>query len=105
MYVHFFCLLVKKLNLLHMDDFRMYFSFTCLNSGMIAYDYVDIKYAHCGLDFYPGDANHTVGSFANLLQDLESLLTSSSCALFVGCGITPIYKALLEGKEVCLSLL
>ena len=83
----------------------MYVSFVCLPSGMIAHGHVDVKYAHYGLDFYPGDANHTVGSFAKLLRDLESPPTSSSRALFAGCGTTPIYEAVLEGKEVCLSSL
>ncbi len=77
----------------------------CLKSGMIAHGHVDMKYAHYGLDFYPGDANHTVGSFAKLLRDLENPPTSSSRALFVGCGTTPLYEAVLEGKEVCLSSL
>jgi hypothetical protein len=31
--------------MLHIDDFRMYVSFVCLNSGMIAHGHVDIKYA------------------------------------------------------------
>ena len=81
----------------------MYISFVCLNSGMIAHNHVDVKYVHYGLDFYPGDANHTVKSFAKLLRDLESPPTSSSRALFVGCGATPIYEVVLEGKEICLS--
>ena len=40
-------------------------------SSMIVYGHVDVKYAHYGLDFYLGDANHMVGSFAKLLRDLE----------------------------------
>ena len=100
-----FMLACEKLNLVHIDDFGMYISFVCVNPGMIAHGHVDVKYAHYGLDFYHGDANHTVGSFAKLLRDLESPPTSSSRALFVGCGTTPIYEAVLEGKEVCLSSL
>ena len=57
------------------------------------------------MNFYPGDANRTIGSFAKLLRDLESSQTSSSRAFFVGCRITPIYEVVLEGKEVCLSSL
>ena len=72
MFVHFLGLLVEKLNLFLIDDFGMYFSFVCLNSGMFAHGHVDVKYAHYGLDFYPGDANHTVGSFPKLLRDLVS---------------------------------
>src|SRR5450631_4245953 len=58
--------------------------------GMIAHGHGDVKYAHYGLDFYPGDANHTVGSFAKFLCDLESPPTSSSRVFFGGCGTTPI---------------
>ena len=32
--------------------------------GMIAHDHKNVKYAYYDLDFYPGDANHTVDSFA-----------------------------------------
>ena len=46
---------------------------------MIAHGHVDVKYAHYGLDFYLGDTNHTIGSFAKLLQDLERPPTLSSC--------------------------
>ena len=49
---------------------------------MIEHGHVDVKYAHYVLDFYLGDANHKVESFAKLLQDLEKPSTSSSCALF-----------------------
>ena len=74
-------------------------------AGMIAHGHGDVKYAHYGLDFYPGDANHMVGSFAKLLRDLEKPPVQSSCALFDGCGTTPLYEALLTGKEVCMSSL
>jgi hypothetical protein len=103
--VHGCSLLAAISYFLHIYDFGMYVSFVCIISGMIAHGHVDVKYAHYGLDFYPGDANHTVGSFAKLLRDLESPPTSSSRALFVGGGTTPIYEAVLEGKEVCLSSL
>ena len=76
-----------------------------LKTCMIAHGHVDVKYAHYGLDFYPGDANHTIGSFARLRRDLERPPTSFSRALFVGCRITPLYEGVLEGKKVCLSLL
>jgi hypothetical protein len=59
--------------------------------GMIAHGHGDVKYAHYGLDFYPGDANHTVGSFAKLLRDLEKPPVHSSRVLFDGCGTTPLY--------------
>jgi hypothetical protein len=40
--------------------------------GMIAHGHGDLRYAHYGLDIYPSDSNHTVGSIAKLLRDLES---------------------------------
>src|ERR1700680_4010358 len=103
MFVHFLGLLAEKLNFLIINDIGMYFSFVCLNSGMIAHGHVDVKYAHYGLDFYPGDANHTVGSFAKLLRDLEKPPIHSSRALFDGCGTTPLYEAVLQGKMICMS--
>ena len=88
-----------------MNDFGMYVSFVCLhmflNSCMIAHGHVDMKYAHYCLDFYHGNANHTIGTFAKFLRNFERPPTSSSCVLIVGCGTTQIY----EGKEVCLSSL
>src|SRR5665213_3542773 len=83
----------------------MSFCMHCVVLGMIAHGHVDVKYAHYGLDFYPGDANHTVGSFAKLLRDLEKPPTSSSRTLFEGSGTTPLYEAVLDGKEVCLNSL
>jgi hypothetical protein len=43
-------------------------------TGMIAHGHGDVRYARYGLDIYPSDLNHTVGSIAKLLRDLESLL-------------------------------
>jgi hypothetical protein len=40
-------------------------------TGMMAHGHGDERYAHYALDLYPGDCNHTVGSFARLLRDLE----------------------------------
>ena len=62
---------------------------------MITHGHGDVKYAHYSLDFYPGDANYTVGSFTKLLRDLEKPPIHFSRALFDGCGMTPLYKALL----------
>ena len=64
---------------------------------MITHNHGDVKYAHYGLDFYPGDANHTVGSFAKLLHELEKPPVCSSRALD-GCGTTPLYEAVFQGK-------
>jgi hypothetical protein len=57
--------------------------------GMIAYNHVDVKYAHYGLDFYPGDANHTAGLFVKNLHDLEQAPIQSSRIFIYGCG-TPL---------------
>jgi hypothetical protein len=77
----------------------------CVFIGMIAHGHGDVKYAHYGLDFYLGDANHMVGSFAKLLHDLEKPPVHSSHALFDGCGMTSLYEAVFAGKEVCMSSL
>ena len=73
--------------------------------GMIIHVHRDVKYAHFGLDFYPSDANHRVGLFAKLLRNLEKPPVHSSYAFFDGCGTTPFYEAVLQGKEVCMSSL
>ena len=50
---------------------------------MIAHIHGDVKYAHYGLDFYPDDANYTVGSFAKFLRDLEKSSAHSSRVFFM----------------------
>ncbi len=70
-------------------------------TGMIAHGHGDIKYAHYGLDIFPGDSNHTVGSIAKLLRDLESPPKYSSRELFTKGRSSPLFDALLEGSEVC----
>jgi hypothetical protein len=72
---------------------------------MISHSHGDVKYVHYGLNFYHSDANHTVGSFAKLLRDLEKPPVHSSRVLFDGCGTTPLYQTVLAGKEVCISSL
>ena len=67
---------------------------------MIDHSHVDVKYAHYGLDFYPGNANHTFNLFAKLLQDLVKPPIHSSPAIFDGCETTPLYEAVLLEKEV-----
>ena len=56
--------------------FIVHSSFLC-SSCMIAHGHGDVKYVHYGLDFYPGDANRTVGSFAKILCDLDKLSVHS----------------------------
>ena len=72
---------------------------------MIAHGHWDVKYAHYGLDFYPSDANHMVGSFAKILRDLEKSPVHSSRAFFDGCGTTPLYETILQVKKICMSSL
>ena len=42
-------------------------------TGMIAHGHGDVRYAHYGLDIYPMNPNHTIGSIAKLLRDLEGV--------------------------------
>ena len=87
-FIHPFCIYLIFLLFTH----RLFLS------GMIAHTHEDVKYVHYGLDIYPGDANHKVGSFVKKLRDLEKLPVHTSRALFDGCGTTPLYEAMLQGK-------
>jgi hypothetical protein len=68
-------------------------------TGMIAHGHGDCRYAHYGLDIYPSDSNHTVGSIAKLLWDLELPPKYSSRELFVGGRSAPVLEALLKGAN------
>jgi hypothetical protein len=46
--------------------------------GMLVHGHGDVRYAHYGLDIFAHDSNYTVGSFAELLRDLERPPKSSS---------------------------
>ena len=72
---------------------------------MIAHGHGDVKFAHYALDLYPADSNHTIGLFARLLRDLEKPPAYSSGLLFENTGSTPLYEAVLDGKDVCLHSL
>ena len=86
----------------HMDSFmKLPISVT----GMIAHGHGDIRYAHYGLDIFPSDSNHTMGSIAKLLRDLELPPKYSSHELFSGSGSAPLFTALLAGAEMCTSSL
>ena len=74
-------------------------------TGMIAYCHGDVQYAHYGLDIYLSDSNHTVGSIAKLLQDLESPLVYSTWQLFAGSSSSPLFQALFTGADTCESSL
>jgi hypothetical protein len=74
----------------------------CFFTGIIPHGHGNVKYAHYGLDFYPSDVIHTVGSFAKLLRNLKKPPIYSSRALFDGCGTIPLYEMVLAGREVCM---
>ena len=46
-----------------------------------------------------------IGSFARLLLDLKKPPSYSSRLLFENTGSTPLYEAMLDGKDVCLHSL
>ena len=86
----------------HMDSFmKLPISVT----GMIAHGHRDVRYAHYGLDIFPSDSNHTVGSIAKLLRDLELSPKHSARDLFNGGRSAPLFTALLDGAEMCESSL
>jgi hypothetical protein len=68
--------------------------------GMIVHDHGDVKFAHFPLNLYLGDSNHIVGSVAKLLCDLEKPHGSLSGVLFENSRSTPLFEAILKGKEV-----
>ena len=86
----------------HMDSFlKLPVSVT----RIIVHGHGDIFYAHYGLDIFPSDSNHTVGSIAKLLRDLELPPKHSSRELFSGSRTAPLFTALLTGAEMCTSSL
>jgi hypothetical protein len=76
-----------------------------LVTGMIAHGHGDIQYAHYGLDLYPADSNHTVGLAAKILRDLEDVPKFVLSQIFPNIHASPLFEALLEGGNVCNSLL
>jgi hypothetical protein len=72
---------------------------------MIAHGHDDVRYAHYGLDIYPSDSNHTIGSIAKLLRDLESPPMYSTRQMFVGGGSSSLFQALLTRAAMCEGLL
>ena len=86
----------------HMDSFmKLPISVT----RMITHSQGDVQYAHYGLDIFPSNSNHTVGSIAKLLKDLELPPKHSSHEVFSGSRTTPFFTALLVGAEMCTSSL
>ena len=86
----------------HMDFFMKLPIFVI---EMIAHGHGNIHYAHYGLDIFPTDSNHTVGSIAKLLRDLKLLPKHSLRELFLGSGSAPLFIALLAGARMCTSSL
>ena len=75
-------------------------------TGMIAHGHGDVKYAHYGLETFPTNSNHTIGSIAKLLRDLEELLKNSSRKLFSEENTHSILtKAVLQGSDICIDSL
>jgi hypothetical protein len=74
-------------------------------TGMIAHGHGDIRYAHYALDLYPANSNHTVGSIAKVLRDLENVPKFVSREIFPDSHASVLFDAILEGGEVCNSLL
>ena len=70
-------------------------------TGMIAHGHGDIRYAHYGLDIFPTDSNHIVGSIAKLLKDFELPPKYSLRELFSGSGSAPLFTALLARAKMC----
>ena len=69
--------------------------------GMLAHGHADVQYAHYGLDVFSHDSNYTIRSIAKLLQDLELPPKSSSRELFTNSKSTNLFKAVLEGADMC----
>ena len=74
-------------------------------TGMIAHGHGDVRYAHYGLDIFLHDSNYIVGSIARLLQDVERPPKYSSRKLFTDAGSAPIFRAVLQGSDICTSSL
>ena len=75
-------------------------------TGMIAHGHGDIRYTHYGLDTFPTDSNHTIGSIAKLLRDLEQEPKNPSRILFSQQETqSTLMAALLNGSEFCLDSL
>ena len=86
----------------HMDSFT---KLPISIKGMIALGHGDIRYAQYRLDIFPTDSNHTMGSIAKLLRDLELPPKHSSWELFSGSGSAPLFTAVLVGAGMCTSSL
>ena len=85
---------------------KCYMKMPIVVTGMIAHGHGDVRYAHYGLNIFPTDSNHTIGSIAKLLRDLEEESKNSSHKLFSEEETQfALTRALLDGSEVCLESL
>ena len=75
----------------HMDSFMKLPIFV---TGMIAHEHGNVCYAYYGLDIFPNDLNHTVGSIEKLFRHLKLPPKHSSRELFPGSRTTPLFAAL-----------
>ena len=67
---------------------------------MIAHGHGHMRYVHHGLDVYKMNSNHTLGSIAQLLWDVESSSKHSSSQLFPSGRSFLLALALLGGLDI-----
>ena len=80
---------------------KMLVAVTC----MIAHGHGNVRYVHYGLDIFPTESNHTIGSIAKLLRDLESQPKHSSRELLVEGGHSELMRAVLSRSNICVDSL
>jgi len=74
--------------------------------SMIAHGHGDVRYTHYGLDIFPTNSNHTIGSISKLLCDVEEPPKNSSRKLFSEEETqSALIKAVIQGSDVCLDSL
>ena len=91
--LHLLCTLINK-------QIDPYMRLPIAVTRMIAHGHGDYRYAQFGIDIYPHDSNHTVGSIAKLLQDLENPPKYSSWELFEGARSWPLFDVILKGSKI-----
>ena len=67
---------------------------------MIAHGHGNVQYVYHGLDIYPNNSNHTVGSITKLLRDLKSPPIYSTRQMFIGSGSSTLFQAFLNGAAM-----
>jgi len=75
-------------------------------TGMITHRHGNIQYVYYRVGIFPTDSNHTIGSIAKMLHDLELPPKNSSRMLFsIEDNQSTLIKALLGGSKICLDSL